>query len=78
MTKAATNIPYVTIPVATVVGGTLKLFTIPLNDTGNNATLKDIRTWASAMATIGVHDACGVATTRASDLDCAAILSLPV
>ena len=44
MTKPATAIEYVTIPVATVVGGTLKLFTMPLNATGNDATLYDIST----------------------------------
>src|SRR6516164_6884245 len=76
MTKPATNIEYVTIPVATVVGGTWKLFTMPPNATGREATLKDISTWPSAMAIIGIQDACDVSAARAADLDGAAILSL--
>jgi len=42
MTKPATSIEYMTIPVATVVGGTLKLDTIPPSATGKDATLKDM------------------------------------
>jgi hypothetical protein len=61
MTKPATNIEYATIPVATVVGGTLKLFTIPPIATGKEATLKDMIIWPSAMAIIGTQDACTVA-----------------
>jgi hypothetical protein len=56
MTKPATNIEYATIPVATVVGGTPKLFTIPPSATGKEATLKDMSIWPSAMAIIGTHD----------------------
>ena len=44
-------------PVATVVGGTLKLCTMPLSATGNEATLKDMITWPSAMVIIGTQDA---------------------
>src|SRR3954451_16868455 len=45
-------------PVATVVGGTLKLLTIPPSATGSDATLNDMIIWPSAMAIIGTHDAC--------------------
>ena len=47
-----------TIPVATVVGGTLKLSTIPPMATGRDATLNDISTWPNAMATIGTQESC--------------------
>jgi len=43
-------------PVAMVVGGTLKLATMPLSETGSEATLKDISTWPSAMQIIGTQD----------------------
>src|SRR4249919_2926856 len=56
MTKPATSIEYDTIPVAIVVGGTLKLSTMPPNATGNEATLKDMIAWPSAMAIIGTQD----------------------
>src|SRR5262249_42084202 len=42
----------------TVVGGVLKLLTIPLIETGRAATLKDISIWPMAMTIIGSHDAC--------------------
>ena len=56
MTKPATSIEYATIPVAMVVGGTLKLFTMPPSATGSDATLKDMIIWPSAMAIIGTQD----------------------
>src|SRR5262249_61733916 len=56
MTKPATSIEYATIPVAPVVGGTLKLSTMPPSATGNEATLKDMIAWPSAMAIIGTQD----------------------
>jgi hypothetical protein len=58
MTKPATSIEYATIPVATVVGGTLNAFTIPPNETGKEATLNDMIIWPSAMAIIGTQDSC--------------------
>ena len=58
MTKPATNMPYATMPVAIVVGGTEKLSTIPDNATGSEATLKDMIIWPSAMAIIGTQDSC--------------------
>src|SRR5215813_12307368 len=61
MTKPATSIEYATMPVAIVVGGTEKASTIPLSATGNEATLKDMIIWPSAIAIIGTHD------SRASD-----------
>ena len=42
MTKPATASEYITMPVATVVGGTLKLSTMPPMATGSDATLNDI------------------------------------
>ncbi len=56
MTKPATASEYITIPVATVVGGTLKLFTMPLSATGREATLKDMIAWPRAIAIIGSQD----------------------
>jgi len=64
-------------PVATVVGGTPKLFTMPLSATGNEATLKDISTWPSAMAIIGTQDSCGAAAAPVLDADCVVICFLP-
>ena len=40
----------------TVVGGTLKLWTMPPIETGSAATLNDMITWPSAIAIIGIHD----------------------
>ena len=65
MTRPATASEYITIPVATVVGGTLKLCTIPPIATGKEATLNDINAWPSAMATIGSQDsACSMSATE--------------
>src|SRR5262245_62136753 len=58
---------YATIPVATVVGGTLKLSTMPPSATGNDATLKDMIAWPSAMAIIGTQDCCASARPIVSD-----------
>ncbi len=55
-TKPATSMEYETIPVATVVGGTPKLLTIPPSATGSEATLKDMIAWPSAIAIIGTQD----------------------
>ena len=44
------------IPVATVVGGTSKLCTMPLKATGSEATLNDISAWPSAIAISGSQD----------------------
>ncbi len=41
---------------AIVVGGTLKLFTMPLSATGSEATLNDMIAWPSAIAIIGTHE----------------------
>src|SRR5512147_501104 len=43
-------------PVPTVVGGTLKLLTMPPMETGSDATLNDMIAWPSAIAIIGIHD----------------------
>ena len=42
MTKPATASEYRTMPVPTVVGGTLKLLTMPPIETGSAATLNDM------------------------------------
>lgn len=43
-------------PVATVVGGTPKLSTMPLRATGSDATLNDMIAWPKAIAIMGTHD----------------------
>src|SRR5262245_13447013 len=57
MTKPETPREYITTAVPTVVGGVLKLLTMPLIETGRADTLKDISIWAMAMTIIGSHDA---------------------
>src|SRR5262249_3540990 len=64
-----------TIPVATVVGGTPKLFTIPLIATGNEATLKDMIIWPSAIAIIGAQEVRSAAIGLVLTVDCMAIVS---
>jgi hypothetical protein len=56
MTKPATASPYMTIAVPTVVGGTLKLWTMPPIATGREATLNDMIAWPRAIAIIGTQD----------------------
>src|SRR5512132_1508204 len=56
MTKPATASEYSTMPVPTVVGGTLKLWTMPPMETGSDATLNDMIAWPSTIAIIGIHD----------------------
>src|SRR5262245_14932051 len=58
MTNPETPSEYITTAVPTVVGGVLKLLTIPLMDTGKADTLKDISICAIAMTIMGSHDAC--------------------
>src|SRR5215813_15533419 len=67
MTKPDTPSEYITTAVPTVVGGVLKLLTMPLIETGRADTLKDISIWAIAMTIIGSHGACssGSATEAA-------------
>ena len=55
---------------ATVVGGTLKLLTMPPSATGSDATLKDIRICPSAMVIIGTQEACEEACDEACDAAC--------
>src|SRR5215470_10097234 len=78
MTKPATSIEYVTIPVATVVGATLKLSTIPPRATGREATLKDMIAWPSAMAIIGTQDSCARASVPVLEMAWTDMTSLPV
>ena len=56
MTKPETPSEYITIAVPTVVGGVLKLSTMPPIETGRAATLKDISVWPMAMTIIGSQD----------------------
>src|SRR5499426_1898479 len=58
ITNPETPREYITTAVPTVVGGVLKLFTMPLIETGRADTLKDISIWAIAMTIIGSHDSC--------------------
>src|SRR4029079_1230047 len=50
-------------PVAIVVGGTPKLFTMPPSATGRDDTLDDMIAWPSAMAIMGIQDAFSPACT---------------
>src|SRR2546428_558420 len=59
-------------PVATVVGGTAKLLTIPPSATGSEATLKDMIIWPSAIAIIGTHDAGPCSGIAPMDTECVA------
>jgi hypothetical protein len=68
MTNAATASEYITIPVAIVVGGTLKLLTMPPSATGREATLNDMRIWVSAMVIIGTQDSFFSSTAPVSAL----------
>src|SRR5437588_8770353 len=62
-------------PVATVVGGTAKLLTIPPSATGSEATLKDMIIWPSAIAIIGTHDARACSRTAPMKTECVAMVS---
>src|SRR5215475_6817855 len=55
MTNPDTPSEYITTAVPTVVGGVLKLCTIPLIETGMAATLNDINICPMAMTIIGSH-----------------------
>ena len=65
-------------PVAIVVGGTPKLFTMPLNATGKDATLNDMIICPSAMAIIGTQDSRGSAMACVPNADCTVIFFLPL
>ena len=58
MMNPETKSEYITIAVPTVVGGVLKLATIPPMETGRAATLKDINAWPMAMTIIGSQESC--------------------
>src|SRR6185369_14441635 len=62
-------------PVATVVGGTAKLLTIPPSATGSEATLKDMIIWPSAIAIIGTHDSRASSRIAPIDIECVAMVS---
>src|SRR5215510_6802565 len=59
MTKADTPSEYMTTAVPTVVGGVLKLSTMPRMETGRADTLNDISIWPRAMTIIGTHESWG-------------------
>src|SRR6516162_8385190 len=69
--------PYATIPVATVVGGTPKLCTIPDSATGKDATLKDMIICPSAIAIIGTQDSRVAGDALVITVDCVVIACLP-
>jgi hypothetical protein len=58
ITNPDTPIEYITIAVPTVVGAVLKLFTMPLIETGMAATLNDINICPIAMTIIGNQGSC--------------------
>ena len=64
-------------PVAIVVGGTPKLFTIPAIATGKEATLNDMIIWPSAIAIIGTQDAWGSDRALVTDMECTDMTLLP-
>src|SRR5262249_53982305 len=61
---------YKTIAVPTVVGGVLKLSTIPLIDTGMAEMAKESSAWPRAMVTIGAQEARASASALAGGLAC--------
>src|SRR5262245_26412206 len=67
MTKPDTPSEYITMAVPTVVGGVLKLLTMPPIETGSAATLKDISICPMAMTIIGSHDACTSVSALATE-----------
>src|SRR5262249_32238680 len=56
MTNPDTPSEYITTAVPTVVGGVLKLCTMPLIETGMAATLNDINIWPIAITIIGSQE----------------------
>ena len=67
MMNPETPSEYSTTAVPTVVGGVLKLSTIPPMDTGMAETLKDISIWPMAMTIIGTHESRGSAAAGAGE-----------
>jgi hypothetical protein len=78
MINADTNNEYITIAVPTVVGGVLKLSTIPPIEMGSEATLNDISAWPMAITTIGTHESCGSTTALVVEIDFVAITFVPL
>ena len=70
ITNPDTPSEYITIAVPTVVGGVLKLFTIPAIETGIAATLNDMSACAMPITIIGSQDA------RSSEPPCACVLAI--
>src|SRR5262245_15170386 len=78
MTKAETPREYITTAVPTVVGGVLKLATIPPIETGRAATLKDISICAMAITIIGTQDSWTSSRTPVAEAACAVIAYSPL
>src|SRR5262249_17582585 len=77
MMNPETPSEYSTIAVPTVVGGVLKLSTIPPMDTSRADTLKEISACPRAMTIIGAHEARTSAATLVGELPCVAMTSSP-
>src|SRR5262249_15117500 len=77
MMNPETPSEYSTIAVPTVVGGVLKLCTIPPMDTSRADTLKEISACPRAIPIIGAHEARTSAATFVGDLPCVAMTSSP-
>src|SRR5262245_37973501 len=69
--------PYSTTAVPTVVGGVLKLATIPPMETGMADTLNDISDWPIAMTIIGSHEARTSTSACVGKPGCVAIPPIP-
>src|SRR5262245_16601901 len=77
MMNPETPSEYNTTAVPTVVGGVLKLSTIPPMDTGMAATLKDISIWPMAMTIIGSHESLTSVSVLAGEMDAVVMVSSP-
>ena len=74
MINPETNNEYITIAVPIVVGGVLKLSTIPPIEIGRLDALKDSNAWPMAITTIGNHEACVSAPALGVETDFVAII----
>src|SRR5262245_29773705 len=77
MMNPETPSEYNTTAVPTVVGGVLKLSTMPPIDTGMAATLKDISIWPMAMTIMGTHESRTSASAPAGETAAVAMTSGP-
>src|SRR5262245_48792269 len=77
MMNPETPSEYSTTAVPTVVGGVLKLSTIPPMDTGMADTLKDISIWPMAMTIIGSHESRTSVSATGAEAVAVATLCIP-